>query len=111
MCGIVGMVNGHPVSRDLVTALGRLEYRGYDSAGLAVAGPGFDVRKVVGGTASLGKAIGNGFAGRAGIAHTRWATHGRAEARNAHPHVWDGVAVVHNGIIENHHSLRNELEA
>ncbi len=109
MCGIVGMVNGHPVARDLVTALCRLEYRGYDSAGLAVAGPGFELRKVVGGTSVLQEAIGNGFAGRAGIGHTRWATHGRAEVRNAHPHVWDGVAVVHNGIIENHGSLRSAL--
>lgn len=111
MCGIVGMVNGHPVARDLVTALGRLEYRGYDSAGLAVAGPGFQVRKVIGGTAELMGKVGNGFAGHAGIGHTRWATHGRAEVRNAHPHVWDGVAVVHNGIIENYHDLRGRMLA
>jgi glucosamine--fructose-6-phosphate aminotransferase (isomerizing) len=111
MCGIVGMVNGHPVARDIVAALGRLEYRGYDSAGIAVAGPGFDLRKVVGGISVLMDSIGNGFAGQAGIGHTRWATHGRTETRNAHPHVWDGVAVVHNGIIENWRSLRDGMLA
>ncbi len=111
MCGIVGMVNGHPVARDIVIALGRLDYRGYDSAGIAVAGPGFDLRKVAGGVSVLMDSIGNGFAGQAGIGRTRWATHGRADTRNAHPHVWDGVAVVHNGIIENYRSLRNGMLA
>jgi glucosamine--fructose-6-phosphate aminotransferase (isomerizing) len=111
MCGIVGMVNGHPVARDIVTALGRLDYRGYDSAGIAVAGPGFDLRKVAGGVSVLMDSIGNGFAGQAGIGRTSWATHGRADARHAHPHVWGGVAVVHNGIIENYRSLRNGLLA
>jgi glucosamine--fructose-6-phosphate aminotransferase (isomerizing) len=111
MCGIVGLVNGHPVARDIATALGRLEYRGYDSAGIAVAGPGFDIRKVAGGISLLLESLGNGFAGQAGIGHTRWATRGRAETRDAHPHVWNGVAVVHNGIIENYRSLRDGLLA
>jgi glucosamine--fructose-6-phosphate aminotransferase (isomerizing) len=112
MCGIVGLVNGHPVARDLVAALGRLSYRGYDSAGVAVAGPGFAVHKVVGCARDLSVALAPVMPqGRAGIGHTRWATHGRPEERNAHPHAAGGIAVVHNGIIENHAALRAELEA
>lgn len=117
MCGIVGYV-GERASLDIaVAALRRMEYRGYDSAGIAVAGEGgFDVVKRAGKLANLDDKIaeaGRGaLAGTTAIGHTRWATHGRPTDENAHPHVsFDGkVAIVHNGIIENFGPLRAELE-
>src|SRR5207253_4909309 len=118
MCGIVGYVGRREAEPLLLEGLGRLEYRGYDSAGLAtLTGPQLHVRKRSGRIAALAEFLRERPApGCVGIGHTRWATHGPANDRNAHPHVGGRggeirVAVVHNGVIENHASLRRELEA
>lgn len=114
MCGIVGAVAQRNVVPILLEGLKRLEYRGYDSSGLAVIHKAQihrerQVGKVSGLEAAIQK---NPIHGKLGIAHTRWATHGKPTTRNAHPHVCrDIVAVVHNGIIENHQALRTELMA
>ena len=111
MCGIVGAISGRNITPVLIDGLKRLEYRGYDSAGIAVIKQGeqsyqLDLRRSVGRVANL-EAIANGCSGNTGIAHTRWATHGRPAEHNAHPHTSSHqVAVVHNGIIENHEGLR-----
>jgi len=113
MCGIIGIIGKEPAAPRLVEALRRLEYRGYDSAGVATLEAGEIVRR-----RAEGK-LGNLAArldrqpldGPIGIGHTRWATHGAATERNAHPHAAAGVAVVHNGIIENFRDLRAELES
>lgn len=112
MCGIVGYVGTKDSAPILVEGLRRLEYRGYDSAGLAVhTGRGVEIVRAVGKLANLDAALKkNPLAGSTGIGHTRWATHGRPSEANAHPHVAGKVAVVHNGIIENHVQLRRELE-
>ncbi|HNR22610.1 MAG TPA: glutamine--fructose-6-phosphate transaminase (isomerizing) [Steroidobacteraceae bacterium] len=114
MCGIVGAVAERNIVPILLEGLRRLEYRGYDSAGLAVLDAGQHLARVrtVGKVKALEQAIDQQpVAGRVGIAHTRWATHGVPSERNAHPHLSrDGLAIVHNGIIENHEELRADLQ-
>ena len=113
MCGIVGAVAERNIVPVLIEGLRRLEYRGYDSAGLAVIHSGRLARlRTVGKVKMLEQALAaTPIGGGTGIAHTRWATHGVPSERNAHPHVsQDGLAVVHNGIIENHEALRADLE-
>jgi glucosamine--fructose-6-phosphate aminotransferase (isomerizing) len=113
MCGIVGYVGSRLAAPILLDGLKKLEYRGYDSAGLAIqTSRGVEVVRSVGKLDNLSRALeGRSLAGTAGIGHTRWATHGRPSEPNAHPHVSGDVAVVHNGIIENHVTLKRRLEA
>src|SRR5512138_1915391 len=113
MCGIVGYVGPRQCSDLIIGGLRKLEYRGYDSAGIAVVGPsGLAVRRAKGKLANLVNLLEEGpLAGCTGIGHTRWATHGRPSDENAHPHSYGGVAVVHNGIIENHLALKASLGA
>ncbi|MCZ0733398.1 glutamine--fructose-6-phosphate transaminase (isomerizing) [Phreatobacter sp. AB_2022a] len=113
MCGIIGILGREPVAPQLVDSLKRLEYRGYDSAGVATLENGVLVRRrAEGKLRNLEAALRNApLDGHIGIGHTRWATHGAPTETNAHPHVSEGVAVVHNGIIENFRELRAELEA
>ncbi|MCG6896337.1 MAG: glutamine--fructose-6-phosphate transaminase (isomerizing) [Thiocapsa sp.] len=115
MCGIVGAIAQRPVSAILLEGLRRLEYRGYDSAGMAVLETQGRINRerTLGKVARLSEAIGERpLPGTLGIAHTRWATHGEPATRNAHPHVCrDRCLVVHNGIIENHEELRREQAA
>jgi glucosamine--fructose-6-phosphate aminotransferase (isomerizing) len=114
MCGIVGILGRSDVSARIVEGLSRLEYRGYDSAGIAlmdVSGR-IAVRRSVGKLKALRVSLDSApLAGNLGIGHTRWATHGAATERNAHPHRTANVTLVHNGIIENYAALRAELEA
>ncbi len=115
MCGIVGYVGPREATEVLIEGLRRLEYRGYDSAGVAVMnGSGISVRKAVGRLSALEKELASNAAhGGLGIGHTRWATHGAPSIANSHPHVsYDGkLSVIHNGIIENYRELKNELIA
>jgi glucosamine--fructose-6-phosphate aminotransferase (isomerizing) len=113
MCGIVGYVGPRQCVQLIVGGLRKLEYRGYDSAGVAVVGAsGLTVRRAKGKLQNLVRLLEDGpLPGCTGIGHTRWATHGRPSDENAHPHAYGGVAVVHNGIIENHLALKAALAA
>ena len=113
MCGIVGIVGKEPVADRLLDGLRRLEYRGYDSAGIATDFEGaIERRRTSGKLVNLARELGeHPLPGDTGIAHTRWATHGGPTTNNAHPHATGEVALVHNGIIENFKSLRDELIA
>ncbi|MBX9651292.1 MAG: glutamine--fructose-6-phosphate transaminase (isomerizing), partial [Xanthobacteraceae bacterium] len=112
MCGIVGILGRSPVAELLVDSLKRLEYRGYDSAGVAtLEGDHLERRRAEGKLKNLEKRLNaEPLAGHTGIGHTRWATHGKPTESNAHPHATENVAVVHNGIIENFRELRIMLE-
>ena len=113
MCGIVGVLGGRPAAPLLLDALQRLEYRGYDSAGIATLTNGhIERRRAPGKLANLAAVLATDPPpGTTGVGHTRWATHGAPTLTNAHPHGTSRVAIVHNGIIENHAELRAELEA
>ena len=114
MCGIVGAVAQRDVAEILINGLHRLEYRGYDSAGLAVVNLQHELQRVrcLGKVKALNEAVEKSpLIGGTGIAHTRWATHGAPSEDNAHPHVSGNFAVVHNGIIENYEELRALLKA
>jgi glutamine---fructose-6-phosphate transaminase (isomerizing) len=112
MCGIVGAIAGRDIVPVLIEGLKRLEYRGYDSAGIAVIDGRLQRARSTGRVAELERiAQAAGVSGPLGIAHTRWATHGAPSEKNAHPHVSGGVSVVHNGIIENHDEMREKLRA
>ncbi|WP_049365272.1 glutamine--fructose-6-phosphate transaminase (isomerizing) [Haemophilus parainfluenzae] len=114
MCGIVGAVAQRDVAEILINGLHRLEYRGYDSAGVAVVDPNHELHRVrcLGKVKALDEAVAvKPLIGGTGIAHTRWATHGEPSEANAHPHTSGNFAVVHNGIIENHEELRELLKS
>jgi glutamine---fructose-6-phosphate transaminase (isomerizing) len=113
MCGIVGILGTKPVALDIVEALRRLEYRGYDSAGVATIENGsIERRRAPGKLRNLEDLLRESpLLGLSGIGHTRWATHGVPNETNAHPHISGDVVIVHNGIIENFQDLKVELEA
>ncbi|MCL2474084.1 MAG: class II glutamine amidotransferase, partial [Alphaproteobacteria bacterium] len=112
MCGIIGAIGNKNIVPTLIESLKRLEYRGYDSAGIAaVVNHDIQRRRTVGKISELANSLASSpIESNVGIGHTRWATHGKPSVANAHPHASDTVALVHNGIIENHSSLRHDLE-
>ena len=112
MCGIIGILSDQPAAPRLVEALKRLEYRGYDSAGIALLEGGkLERLRAPGKLANLdAKVRGRTLKAGVGIGHTRWATHGQPNETNAHPHASGRVAIVHNGIIENFRELREAME-
>src|SRR5215831_8593031 len=112
MCGIIGIIGREAAAPQLIDALKRLEYRGYDSAGVAtLEGGQLTRRRAEGKLKNLETRLAHEpLKGTIGIGHTRWATHGRPTEHNAHPHATERLAVVHNGIIENFRELRDELE-
>src|ERR1700745_1736809 len=112
MCGIIGILGREPVADQIVDSLKRLEYRGYDSAGVAtLEGGHLARRRAEGKLKNLETRLrADPLAGHTGIGHTRWATHGKPTENNAHPHATARVAVVHNGIIENFRELREALQ-
>src|SRR5499426_1625798 len=112
MCGIIGIIGREAAAPQLIDALKRLEYRGYDSAGVAtLEGGKLTRRRAEGKLKNLETRLAREpLEGTIGIGHTRWATHGRPTEGNAHPHATERLAVVHNGIIENFRELREELE-
>src|SRR5689334_6951930 len=113
MCGIVGILGTTAVAPKVLEALRRLEYRGYDSAGVATLEEGqIERRRAQGKLRNLELRLSKApLSGAIGIGHTRWATHGKPDESNAHPHATDRLAVVHNGIIENFRDFKAELEA
>ncbi len=113
MCGIIGVIGSHPAAQVILDGLRRLEYRGYDSAGIATLVDGaIERRRAEGKLGNLAALLERTpLPGTTGIGHTRWATHGAPTENNAHPHATALVSIVHNGIIENHAALRAELEA
>ena len=113
MCGIIGIVGNQPVADRLIDGLKRMEYRGYDSAGICTLRDGTLIRRRAEGKLAnlVAEVEAHPAPGSIGIAHTRWATHGAPTTDNAHPHATDHLALVHNGIIENYRELRDELKA
>ncbi|MGO9395038.1 MAG: glutamine--fructose-6-phosphate aminotransferase, partial [Desulfobaccales bacterium] len=111
MCGIIGYLGPREAMPIILDGLKRLEYRGYDSAGMAVISDhSVEIRRSLGKLAELEKLLSrHPLPGQVGIGHTRWATHGRPSEANAHPHLVDSIAVVHNGIIENYLDLKEDL--